>query len=366
MADPVAVEALRAAVAAQAPPAWQQFCTGRPGPVDLVQADLAGLSLRGFDLSGADLMAATLTGADLTQARLAGVRLAYANLGRANLARADAGASDLLCANLQGANLVETRLGRACLRGATLDGGYLIGADCVGADFSNASFRGAKLKSLNLTQSRLTGADMDEAELIDVALATGAVSGLLHFDRAVVRSPIATAPGGRLAPLGRNGALPAPGEDNNPWAVLGIPPDADIRAIALAYRQQAKLHHPDRVAGLGEKIRRLAHSEFVRIQNAYQTLMSEVASPLADMARADGSSYAPECLEVEDYLRLLADDPDNATLRYNLGVKYLEAGRNRRAAEAFEAALRLAPDHEDARYNLRLARLVAGLQGDEE
>jgi uncharacterized membrane protein YkvA (DUF1232 family) len=58
----------------------------------------------------------------------------------------------------------------------------------------------------------------------------------------------------------------------DPWELLGIAPGATPEAITRAYREQLKRYHPDRVAGLGEALQRVAHERTVAIQRAYQTL----------------------------------------------------------------------------------------------
>jgi DnaJ-domain-containing protein 1 len=74
----------------------------------------------------------------------------------------------------------------------------------------------------------------------------------------LVRAWLATAPGVRAS--------------RDPWTVLGVAPDADRDAIAQAYRDQQKLYHPDRVAGLGDELQALAHEKTLEIQQAYEAL----------------------------------------------------------------------------------------------
>jgi preprotein translocase subunit Sec63 len=58
----------------------------------------------------------------------------------------------------------------------------------------------------------------------------------------------------------------------DPHAVLGVEPGATRDEIAQAYRDQMKRYHPDRVADLGDDLRRLAHEKAVEIQRAYAEL----------------------------------------------------------------------------------------------
>jgi DnaJ-domain-containing protein 1 len=76
--------------------------------------------------------------------------------------------------------------------------------------------------------------------------------------------PAATRPG--AAPE-RAGVAPW-----DPHAVLGVARGATRDEIAQAYRDQMKRYHPDRVADLGDELRRLAHEKTVEIQRAYAEL----------------------------------------------------------------------------------------------
>ena len=58
----------------------------------------------------------------------------------------------------------------------------------------------------------------------------------------------------------------------DPHAVLGLPRGATAEDVNRAYREQMKLYHPDRVADLGEELRRVAHEKTVAIQRAYEEL----------------------------------------------------------------------------------------------
>ncbi|HEY8516095.1 MAG TPA: J domain-containing protein [Candidatus Binatia bacterium] len=88
---------------------------------------------------------------------------------------------------------------------------------------------------------------------------------------------------GQRAGEGRAGQGGAEGDDArdaasgaepawDPYAVLGVARDASAEEIARAYREQMKLYHPDRVAGLGRELQELAHRKAVEIQRAYAEL----------------------------------------------------------------------------------------------
>lgn len=63
-------------------------------------------------------------------------------------------------------------------------------------------------------------------------------------------------------------------EEWDPYAVLGVRRGASREEIARAYREQMKLYHPDRVAGLGQELRRVAHEKTLDIQRAYEEVTS--------------------------------------------------------------------------------------------
>jgi DnaJ like chaperone protein len=52
------------------------------------------------------------------------------------------------------------------------------------------------------------------------------------------------------------------------YKVLGISPNATDQEVRTAYRQLALKHHPDRVATLGDDVKRSAEEKFQQINNA--------------------------------------------------------------------------------------------------
>ena len=70
-------------------------------------------------------------------------------------------------------------------------------------------------------------------------------------------------------------SAPAPSPDpipTDPYELLAIRRDATPDEITRAYRDQLKRYHPDRVAGLGDELQRLAHERTIAIQRAYEAL----------------------------------------------------------------------------------------------
>src|SRR6056297_1608349 len=65
------------------------------------------------------------------------------------------------------------------------------------------------------------------------------------------------------------------GRPNNPYAVLGLKPNANRDEIHAAYRELVQKYHPDKVSHLGEEFQEMAQKRFVEIQNAYDELMGK-------------------------------------------------------------------------------------------
>jgi len=66
--------------------------------------------------------------------------------------------------------------------------------------------------------------------------------------------------------------VPRGASQRTPYEILGVPFSASRDEITHAYRERMKEYHPDRVAGLGEELQRLAHDKTIEIQRAYAEL----------------------------------------------------------------------------------------------
>jgi hypothetical protein len=70
------------------------------------------------------------------------------------------------------------------------------------------------------------------------------------------------------------------------WEVLGVPRTAILGEVKTAYREQLKRYHPDRVAGLGIKLRQVAEEECKALNAAYEEASKELNNRKAAAAAA--------------------------------------------------------------------------------
>jgi len=59
------------------------------------------------------------------------------------------------------------------------------------------------------------------------------------------------------------------------YMILQITAAATNEEVKKAYREMAKKYHPDRVASLGEEIRKAAEEKFQKVNEAYETIKKE-------------------------------------------------------------------------------------------
>jgi hypothetical protein len=64
-------------------------------------------------------------------------------------------------------------------------------------------------------------------------------------------------------------------EDGEPWHVLGLEPGASEEEVKSRFRRLAIRFHPDSLSGLDEAQREAAARTFLKIKEAYQTIMEE-------------------------------------------------------------------------------------------
>jgi len=75
---------------------------------------------------------------------------------------------------------------------------------------------------------------------------------------------------GRRRTRERGSSRPAPVDPTTPWAILGVPPGADIADVNRAYRQLARTIHPDVHPHATDSERRVLQTRFTEITVAYR------------------------------------------------------------------------------------------------
>jgi uncharacterized membrane protein YkvA (DUF1232 family) len=63
----------------------------------------------------------------------------------------------------------------------------------------------------------------------------------------------------------------------DPYTLFKLSPGATKAEIDARYKELAKDYHPDRVAHLGEDLRKVAHEKMIEIQHAYDVLSQEAS-----------------------------------------------------------------------------------------
>lgn len=103
---------------------------------------------------------------------------------------------------------------------------------------------------------------------LDDLLALGLAGYLLWKGRRIrVERPRTPPPGWREAE-----EVSAEPENDDPYAILGVPRGASSDEIKQAYRARIAEYHPDKVAHLGPDLRQLAERKTLAIQRAYERL----------------------------------------------------------------------------------------------
>jgi hypothetical protein len=68
-------------------------------------------------------------------------------------------------------------------------------------------------------------------------------------------------------------AQPAIDDSYDPYAILGISPQADLNEIKAAYRSMAMQWHPDRAEKRGQARKEYAHNQFIEVTAAYHSIL---------------------------------------------------------------------------------------------
>lgn len=374
--------------------------------VDLAGGDFTERDFRDYDLSDANLSTAIFLAADLSGADFSDADLSFADLRRAKLRNCCMDRSNLASANLQGACLTDAQMEEAKLGGARLSQADLVGADLSLADLRGADLRGACLKYVRLTGAKLDEADVEGADLTGSVFDDDAPLKLRNFDLAIIddrkyrvlKSHLSISQTTEVVPAPRKEAKPEKEkEKSSSWRVrprrrekdpthadeganvvasyvataddllteegwhriLGIEFGTPLAGVTKAFRQKAKLYHPDRTRHLSGIEQASASVQFRLAREAYEHLTRKMAKPLVHLVwvpsvpkRRTAYDYS-----IDEYVLLARANPRSTDVLYNLAWKYFDQGLLDDAIEAYEKVLDINPKDDDARYNLRVVKL---------
>ena len=349
---------------------WNRYKTDKKN-LDLSKIELKNKDLKEFNFTDTNMAAADLFNSDLSGADLGRANLSYANLRRANLANAFLTGADMKVADLRGINAVDTNLDMTDLSHAKLNGAWMVGCSLADANLEGADLRGANLKFVNMSNAVLKGANVEEADLTNVNLSDEQIKSLRRYERAIIMGKAAGS--SKTAPKKKKMKTEESYEElfaeEDCYKILGISSDASFDDIEGAYKTKAKEYHPDRVHHLGEKLQIVARREFERIQFAYKSLTQHKAKPAFSMDAVKDESLkkkTPSEMTIEDYLKLIKENPYNDKFYYNLGLLYFKKGFVDLAVNAYKKSLELNPDNTYARHNLKVAMLLKVLSGNKD
>ena len=70
---------------------------------------------------------------------------------------------------------------------------------------------------------------------------------------------------------------------SDPWAVLGLPRDADLATARARWRELVRAHHPDKMIarGLPEETVNLANARLAQINRAWEEISARLRAPAA-------------------------------------------------------------------------------------
>lgn len=150
------------------------------------------------------------------------------------------------------------------------------------------------------------------------------------------------------------------------YAILGIKPDATPEATKRAYRNMAKVWHPDRYAN-NPQLKAKAEIEIKKINQAYTAIKAYVANDSKQTKQTQQAT--PPSTNVNHRRRTqVLRQPASPESYYQEGTAYAEQESYEAALNSFAQAIRLNPDYLEA-YQYRgfiLSKLGFKLRADAE
>jgi uncharacterized protein YjbI with pentapeptide repeats len=346
---------------------WNRYKAEKEN-IDLSKADLSNRDLKEFNFTDVSLAAADLFNVDLSGADLSRSNLSYAKMKRCNLANAFLTSANLKVTDLRGVNAVDTNFDFANLSFSKLNGAWLVGSSLAGANLEGADLRGANLKFANVMNANMKGANVDEADLTNVDLTKEQIKSLKNYGRAIIRGSQIGKTISKKKQMKAEDSHDDLFNEQDCYKILEVTKQSSLDDIAHAYKKKAKEYHPDRVNHLGEKLKIVAQREFERIQHAYKSLSQHKAKPAISVESISSPGVKmkkPSQMQADDYLKLIKENPYNDKLHYNLGLLYFQKGFVDLATQEYQKALKINPYNVYAEHNLRVAKLLKVLSGEE-
>ncbi len=388
------------------------FSDAQLGGADFRRATLANCCLDRADLSLASLQGALLTDAcmedaDFSEAKLQGADLVGADLASANLTSCDLRAACLKYTRLSGAKLQGANVAEADLTGSVMDDDapvILRNFDLAIVDDRKYRMMKSRVKAMVAPQegrfedtARTRTADsttssrdatQDRAETTQTQTETkGATGSRPPFtspptedskpqikpesepkvdkgDSSFIRKRDATGTGAGAAKGNTFGVSYVAVEadlksDEGCCRVLGVRASATYDMITKAYRTKAKVFHPDKVRHLSDAEQKFAREQFELARRAYETLTRRKEGSMDNIKWVEGVPRRASPYEhtIDELVVLVAANPSNETLLYNLAYKYAEIGKWDDSIRLYERVLGVNPNNEDAQHNLRVVKL---------
>jgi uncharacterized protein YjbI with pentapeptide repeats len=146
-------------------------------PLDVREANLAGVDLSVLHLLVVDFRGARLAGADFSRVSLSGSDFRGADLRQALFVGADVSDAHFDNADLTGATFAHADVSGACFDGATMTQAILDHADASYATFTGTNLSGASLHSADVSAADLADA-LTDAQTVLVNITTDAQTRL--------------------------------------------------------------------------------------------------------------------------------------------------------------------------------------------